>query len=290
MNYQIITDSCSDLPLDIVDRCGLDIVKFTISIGDEELVDDMGKTFDKQAFFQRLKEGETASTSQVNVHSYLEKFKHYIEKGIPVLYLAFSSALSGSFNSAVQAKKMLEEEYDEVDIDIVDTKAASLGQGLLVYEACQKKDEGYTKQQLIDWVEEHKLNYHSWVTVDDIKHLHRGGRISSTAATVGSLLHVKPIIVVDTEGKLVPAAKVRGRKKSLNYLVEQTLKNLEDVENHSIFIGHVGTPEEAEMIREKILERASPKEVIVSSYGPTVAAHTGFGSISVFSYGEKRTV
>jgi len=289
MNYQIITDSCSDLPLDIVDRCGLDIVKFTISIGDEELVDDMGETFDKQAFFQRLKEGETASTSQVNVHSYLEKFKHYIEKGNPILYLAFSSALTGSFNSAVQAKKMLEEEYDEVDIDIVDTKAASLGQGLLVYEACQKKDEGYTKQQLIDWVEEHKLNYHSWVTVDDIKHLHRGGRISSTAATVGSLLHVKPIIVVDTEGKLVPAAKVRGRKKSLNYLVEQTLKNLEDVENHSIFIGHVGTPEEAEMIREKILERASPKEVIVSSYGPTVAAHTGFGSISVFSYGEKRT-
>ena len=290
MNYQIITDSCSDLPLDIVDRCGLDIVKFTISIGDEELVDDMGETFDKQAFFQRLKEGETASTSQVNVHSYLEKFKYYIEKGNPILYLAFSSALTGSFNSAVQAKKMLEEEYDEVDIDIVDTKAASLGQGLLVYEACQKKDEGYTKQQLIDWVEEHKLNYHSWVTVDDIKHLHRGGRISSTAATVGSLLHVKPIIVVDTEGKLVPAAKVRGRKKSLNYLVEQTLKNLEDAENHSIFIGHVGTPEEAEMIREKILERASPKEVIVSSYGPTVAAHTGFGSISVFSYGEKRTV
>ncbi|MER2063104.1 MAG: DegV family protein [Alkalibacterium sp.] len=289
MNYQIITDSCSDLPLELVDKYDLDIVNFIIRIGDEELVDDMGKNFDKDAYFKRLKNGETATTSQVNVHSYLKKFKYYVEQGKPILYLAFSSALTGSFNSAVQAKRMIEEEYDDADIDIVDTKAASLGQGLLVYEASQKKEEGYTKQQLIDWVEENKLKYHSWVTVDDIKHLHRGGRISSTAATVGSLLHVKPIIKVDTEGKLVPAAKVRGRKKSLNYLVDQTINHLTDPENHSIFIGHVGTPDEANEIRDKILERVEPKEVIVSSYGPTVAAHTGFGSISVFSYGETRT-
>ena len=289
MNYQIITDSCSDLPLELVDRYNLDIVSFIIRIGNEELVDDMGKSFNKEAFFQRLKEGETASTSQVNVHSYLEKFKYYIEKGMPVLYLAFSSALTGSFNSAVQAKKMLEEEYGEIDLDIVDTKAASLGQGLLVFEASQKKEEGYSKEALIDWIEENKFNYHSWVTVDDIKHIHRGGRISSTAATVGSMLNVKPIIVVDTEGRLIPSAKMRGRKKSLNYLIDQTVDHLVDTEEHSIFIGHVGVPDEAEMIRDKILQRVSPKEVLISSYGPTVAAHTGFGSIAIFSYGEKRT-
>ncbi|SFB87059.1 EDD domain protein, DegV family [Alkalibacterium subtropicum] len=289
MNYQIITDSCSDLPLELVDQYNLDIVHFTIRIGDEDIVDDMGENFDKEAFFQRLKEGETASTSQVNVHSYLEKFKYYIEKEIPVLYLAFSSALSGSFNSAVQAKKMLEEEYGEVDIDIIDTKGASLGQGILVYEASQKQKEGFTKEELMDWVEKNKLHYHSWVTVDDIKHLQRGGRISSTAATVGSLLHVKPILIMNTEGKLVPAAKVRGRKKSINYLIDQTVSHLTDPEDHSIFIGHVGVPDEAKAIRDKILERVSPKEVVVSSYGPTVAAHTGFGSIAVFSYGDTRS-
>lgn len=288
MNYQIITDSCSDLPLELVAKCSLDINNFIIRIGEEELIDDMGETFDKDAFFQRLKNGETASTSQINMHSYLEKFKFYIEKGIPVVYLAFSSALSGSYNSAVQAKKMLQEEYDDVDIDIVDTKAASLGQGLLVYEACQKKEEGYTKAQLVQWVEDNKLNYHSWVTVDDIKHLQRGGRISATAATVGSLLSVKPIIVVNTEGKLVPAAKIRGRKKSLNYLVDQTIKHITDTENHSIFIGHVGVKEEAELIKEKLLEQITPKEILISSYGPTVAAHTGFGSIAIFSYGVER--
>lgn len=288
MDYQLITDSCSDLPLELVEKYNLDIVNFTINISGEDLVDDMGKTFNKTSFFQRLKNGETATTSQVNVHSYIEKFKQYVDKGIPVVYLAFSSALTGSFNNALQAKSMLEDEYENVDLTIIDTKAASLGEGLLVYEAAVRKEEGFTKEELINWVEENKLNYHSWVTVDDIKHLQRGGRISATAATVGSLLSVKPIIVMNPEGKLIPVAKVRGRKKSINYLIDQTVKHIKEEDKHPIFIGHVGVPEEAAYIKEQIKERINVPEIIVSSYGPTVAAHTGFGSLAVFSYGEKR--
>ncbi|MCC5894998.1 MAG: DegV family protein [Alkalibacterium sp.] len=288
MDYQLITDSCCDLPLEIVAEYDLDIVNFTTNIGGEDLIDDMGKTFDKAAFFQRLKNGETASTSQVNVHSYIEKFKEYIDKGMPAVYLAFSSGLSGSLNNAIQAREMLKEEYGEIDLSIIDTKAASLGEGLLVYEAAKRKKEGFSKEALIEWVEENKLNYHSWVTVDDIKHLQRGGRISATAATVGSLLSVKPIIVMNQEGKLIPVAKVRGRKKSIQHLVDQTINNIKDVEDHALFIGHVGVPEEAELIKEKLLEHLNPSEIIVSSYGPTVAAHTGFGSLAVFSYGEMR--
>lgn len=288
MDYQLITDSCSDLPLDFVDRFNLDIVNFTINMGGDELKDDMGKTFDKDAFFNRLKEGETASTSQVNVHTYFETFKQYAEKKIPLVYLAFSSGLSGSYNSAMQAKEMLTEEYGEVDLTIIDTKAASLGEGLLVYEAALRKEQGFSKEELIQWVEDNKLNFHSWVTVDDIKHLQRGGRISATAATVGSLLNVKPVIVMNDQGKLIPVAKVRGRKKSIHHLVEQTVKGVKDVENHPIFIGHVGVPEEAEYIKAQLLEKINPKEIVVSSYGPTVAAHTGFGSLAVFSYGDKR--
>lgn len=288
MEYQLMTDSCSDLPLELVDKYELDIINFTINIGGKDLVDDMGKTFDKQSFFQRLKDGETASTSQVNVHSYIEKFKEYVDKGIPLVYLAFSSGLSGSLNNALQAKEMLKEEYGDLDLTIIDTKGASLGEGLLVYEAAKHKHEGYSKDELIAWVEENKLNYHSWVTVDDIKHLQRGGRISATAAAVGSLLNVKPIIVMNQEGKLIPVAKIRGRKKSIQHLIDQTINNIKDVEDHAIFIGHVGVPEEAELIRTQLLETLSPSECIVSSYGPTVAAHTGFGSLAVFSYGEQR--
>lgn len=288
MDYKLITDSCSDLPLELVDRFNLDIVNFTINISGEDLVDDMGKTFNKTSFFQRLKDGETATTSQVNVHSYIEKFKQYVDKGMPAIYLGFSSALSGSFNNAVQAKKMLEEEYDKVDLTIIDTKAASLGQGILAYEAALRKEQGYSKDELVEWIENNKLNYHSWVTVDDIKHLQRGGRISATAAVVGSILSVKPIIVMNPEGKLIPVAKVRGRKKSINYLIDQTVKHIKEEEKHPVFIGHVGVPEEAEYIKEQIKERVNTPEIIVSSYGPTVAAHTGFGSLAVFSYGEKR--
>lgn len=127
MRYQLITDSCCDLPLDLVDKHNLDIVNFTINISGEELIDDMGQSFNKDSFFQRLKNGETASTSLVNVHQYIEKFKHYIDQNIPIIYLALSSALSGSYNNALQAKKMLEEEYDTLDLTIIDTHAASLG-------------------------------------------------------------------------------------------------------------------------------------------------------------------
>lgn len=288
MDYQLITDSCCDLPLELVERFDLDIVNFTITISGEELIDDMGKTFDKTSFFNRLKEGETASTSQINVHAYLEKFKKYVDEGKPVIYLGFSSELSGSLNSARQAKQMLEEEYDDVDLTIIDTRAASLGEGLLVYEAALEKEAGMSKEDLVKWVEDNKLNYHSWVTVDDIKHLQRGGRISATAATVGSLLNVKPIIIMNREGKLVPFSKVRGRKKSLQFLIDQTVKTIRDEEDHAVFIGHVGVPEDANFVREKLLEKVSPKEIIISSYGPTIAAHTGFGSLSVFSYGEER--
>lgn len=288
MRYQLITDSCCDLPLEWIDIYDLDIVNFTINISGEELIDDMGQSFDKENFFKRLKNGETASTSLVNVHQYIEKFKEYIDQGIPVVYLALSSALSGSYNNALQAKKMLEDEYDSIDLTIIDTHAASLGLGLIVLEAARKKEQGQSKEELIQWVEREKINYHSWVTVDDIKHLQRGGRISSTAATVGSLLSVKPILAMNEKGKLVPFSKVRGRKKSIHYLVDQTIKYIKDPEEHTLMIGHVGVPEEAEYIKEKLLERIQPKEIIVSSYGPTVAAHTGFGSLSVFSYGQNR--
>lgn len=289
MSFQLLTDSCCDLPLEIVDRYEIDIMNFIINIEGEELIDDMGKTFDKQAFFKRLKDGATASTSQVNVHTYLEKFKGYAEKNVPVLYLAFSSGLSGSYNSAVQALNMLKEEYDDPKITIIDTQAASLGEGLLVYEAAKRKAEGASLEEVASWVEEYKGKLHSWVTVDDIKHLQRGGRISATQAMLGSLLNVKPIIVMTKEGKLVPEGKVRGRKKSLLKLVEETVDGIVDPEKQTLFIGHVGVPEDAAFVKEKLESRLPVLEVKVSSYGPTVAAHTGYGSLAVFSFGNERT-
>ncbi|GEL66175.1 DegV family protein [Marinilactibacillus psychrotolerans] len=288
MEYEIITDSCCDLPLEIIEEYQIEVFNFIISIESEELVDDVGVSFDKVHFFKRLKEGATASTSQINVHTYIEKFKQYVEKNKPVLYLAFSSGLSGSYNNALQAVEILKEEYKEVQITIVDTKAASLGQGLLVYEAAKRKREGMSLNELVEWIEEHKNSVHSWVTVDDIKHLQRGGRISATAATVGSILSIKPIIVMTSEGKLVPYSKVRGRKKSLHFLVDQTLAGIIKPENQTIFIGHVGVFEDAEYVKKLLESKEVFKQIIITSYGPTIASHTGFGSLALFSFGNEK--
>ncbi|MGX7418503.1 DegV family protein [Carnobacterium gallinarum] len=288
MSYQIFTDSCSDLPLDFVEQQKIAIISMIITIDGKEYIDDLGKTFDRANFFEQLKEGKQAATSQINIGTYYEAFKPYVEKGEPILYLAFSSSLSGSYNNALSAVQMLKDAYETVDITVIDTKAACLGEGLLVYQAALLKEQGKSLTEVAEWVESHKMKLHSWVTVDDLKHLERGGRISSVAATMGSLLNVKPIIIVNREGSLEPIAKVRGRKKSLHYLVNKTVEGLRNDAEQTIIIGHVGVPDEAEAIKKALLEQVQVKEILIYSYGPTIATHTGFGSVAVFSFGEER--
>lgn len=288
MGFKLITDSCCDLPYTFVEEQDIDVVKLTVQMNGKEMIDDMGKTFNRDEFFNALKDGAVATTSQINIGTYMSTFEKYVKEGVPVLYIAFSSALSGSYNNAVVAVKELKEEYDTVDITIVNTKAVSLGEGLLVYEAAMKKAAGASREEIVAWLEENKTKVHSWVTVDDIKHLERGGRISAFSASLGTLLNVKPIIVVDRDGGLVPVGKVRGRKKSLNYLINKTVEGIVNPEEQTLFIGHVGVPEEAEAVKQSLLQQLTVKEIKVYPYGPTVAAHTGFGSISIFSIGEER--
>lgn len=288
MGYKIIADSCCDLPLDFIKNNDIEIINLIINLDGKDYLDDMGETFDRDAFFEALKNGAMATSSQINIGNFLEVFKKYVDKGEPVIFLGLSSALSGSYNNAVTAVEMLKEEYDKVDITVVDTKAACLGEGLLVYEAVKKKNEGQSLEEVVNWLEEFKMNLHSWVTVDDIRHLERSGRISSVSATIGSVLNVKPIIVMNEKGGLVPSAKVRGRKKSLQYLINKTVEGIVDPKNQTIFIGHVGVPEEAEWIKKELESKITVKGIQVHPYGPTIASHTGFGSVSVFSFGERR--
>ena len=189
MDYKIIADSCCDLPLEFIKNNDIEIINLMINMDGKDYLDDMGETFDRNAFFEALKNGVRATSSQVNIGTFLEVFKKYVEIGQPVLFLGLSSALSGSYNNAVTAVEMLKEEYDQVNITIVDSKAACLGEGLLVYEAVNRKKEGQSLEEVVDWLEEYKMKLHSWVTVDDIRHLERSGRISSVSATLGSVLN-----------------------------------------------------------------------------------------------------
>ena len=213
--YQIVTDSCCDLPYQVLQAAKVDYLSMKIQLDEEELVDDLGKTFNYDHYMEQLRNGATPTTSQINVGQYLEFFRPYVEQNIPILYVAFSSALSGSYSSALQAVELLKEEYPDPQVKVFDTKAASVGEGLLVLEAVRLKNEGKTLEENLEWLENNYLKVHSWVTVDDLKHLERGGRISKTSATLGSILNVKPIITVDQEGRLTNISKVRGRNKSI---------------------------------------------------------------------------
>ncbi|MCA5014266.1 MULTISPECIES: DegV family protein [unclassified Enterococcus] len=288
MTFKIMTDSCCDLPYTYLEANDVDFISMTIQLNGKELVDDLGKTFDYDWFLQEIKTGGMPTTSQVNVGRYIEFFRPFVEKQVPILYLAFSSGLSGSYQSAKQAVEILKEEFEEAEIYVIDTKAASLGEGLLVSEVIDLKQAGHSLEEILLWLSENKMTVHSWVTVDDLKHLERGGRISKAAAAIGGLMNVKPIIVVDAQGKLQNIGKVRGRGKALKKLADETVQGMIDPINQRLFIAYAGDLESAEKVKALIEAQVQVKEIRLHPLGPTITSHTGNGCIAVFSRGKKR--
>lgn len=288
--YQIVTDSCCDLPYTILEKEGIDFVSMEIILNDEVFLDDGGKTFDMEEFYKQLKNGALPSTSQVNVSKYVDFFIPYVKENIPVLYLCFSSGLSGSYQSALLAVETIKEEYPEAEIYVLDTLSASAGQGLMVLDAIQNQKEGLSFEENIDWLEREKINYQHWCTVDDLNHLYHGGRITRGAAAVGELLSVKPIITMNEEGKLVVHQKVRARKKSLRYIADKTIQSLKSVENPEkqiVMVTHAGDLEAAETVKALILDEVQPKEVLILNLGPTISSHTGYGCVVTFVRGKE---
>lgn len=286
--YQIVTDSCCDLPYHVLAKEKVDFLSMNLQLNDQELVDDLGKTFNYDRYMNQLKNGAMPTTSQINVGRYLEFFRSYTEKQIPVLYVAFSSGLSGSYSSALQAVELLKEEYEDPEIYVFDTKAASIGEGLLVLEAVRLKKEGKSIEETLEWLESNYLKVHSWVTVDDLKYLERGGRISKASATLGSLLSVKPIITVDKEGRLTNVDKVRGRNKSIQTIVNETVKTIVAPLDQIVYVAYAGDLESAEKAKRLLEEQIKMKDVKLYPLGPTIASHTGYGCIAIFSMGISR--
>lgn len=288
--FELLTDSCCDLTYDYLEKNNVNYISMLINIDGKEYVDDLRKDFDYQWFIDQLRNGKVPTTSQINIGTYMEIFKLFIDQSKPVLYLAFSSGLSGSCYNAMMAVEQLKEEYgeDRVPIHVYDSKAASLGEGLLVHRLIQMRDAEATINEAIEWLDEYSPRLHSWVYVDDLKHLERGGRVSKTQAAVGTLMNVKPIIIMNAEGKLENIGKVRGRKKGLAKLVKETVDGMTDPNNQEIFIVHADDRESAEEIKKGLLQHIQPKEIKISEMGPTIASHTGVGTLAVFSFGEKR--
>lgn len=289
MDTIIIADSCSDLPESyIAENKFISYLSLIYEISGEENLDDFGKSISYSEFYKRLREGETSKTSQINVQRFYDEFKKDVENNKTVIYIGFSSVLSGCVNSANVAREQILEDYKEADITVIDSKSASLGCGLLVYYASEMLKAGAKNEEIIKWIEENKLKLNHWFTVEDLNHLKRGGRISSTAAIVGTLLNIKPVLKVDDEGRLIPDHKAKGRKKSLKNLVEELDSRIVNEEAQVIAISHGDSLEDAEYVKKLILEKHKVKDIIINYVGPVIGSHSGPGTIALFFLGNKR--
>jgi len=290
MNIKIITDSCCDLPLRFVEENVdlMHVLGMPIQIQGKEIIDDLGKTFDRLEFYTLLRQGVMPTTSQVNAFRFEEAFRSALAEGKSVIYLGFTSGMSGTFNSANIAKQMILEEIPDAQILIVDTLSASIGQGTIVVEALKMARSGQTVEAIGNWAEQIKLKTHHWFGVDDLNYLKNGGRISSTSAMVGSVLNVKPTLGVDHQGKLKPFGVVRGRKKSIALLASKFEAHYNKEQASTVIVGHGNCPEDALQLQSLILSIAPQTEIIVSELSMTIASHVGPNMIAVAFIGDER--
>ena len=288
-DYIIFTDSGADLSDSMVKEWGVEIIPILFLFGTQSFEgwpDEREITF--KEFYRRLREGETSSTSQVNITDYIEYFTPYLAQGKDILYIGLSSGLSGTLNSARLAVEELSVKHPEASIKAIDSLGASLGQGMLVWHAVQMKKQGKPLAEIAGWLEENLLKAAMWFTVDDLNFLRRGGRLSAGAAILGGMLNIKPVLHVDNAGKLIPMEKVRGRKASFTALLDHMEKTGVDIAGQTIFLSHGDCLEDAEGIAAEIRSRFGVKEVMLSYIGPVVGSHSGPGTIALFYMGTHR--
>lgn len=284
--YQLLTDSAVDLPYQTLADNQVDFVSMHVDIAGQNYDDDLEHHFDLAHFYQQIANGVMPSTAQINIGQFVEFFKPYVVTKTPLLYLGFSSGLSGTFNSAVQARAMLLEDYPDAQIYLVDSLAASCGQGLMLLDAIDKKAAGMSITELTDWLTTNRLRYRQWFTVDDLNYLYHGGRVSRTSAAVGSLLHIKPVMDVDTAGHLRVVKKARSRRKSLEMLAANTVATLAEPTTPRILIATTQAEDAANVVQEQILRQVPDAQISLQHIGPTIGSHTGLGCVAVFSMGD----
>ncbi len=282
-DYVLVCDSTADIPIDVVKELGVKIIPFSYSIADEPFnyyLDE--RDGDIKNFYDKLRDGAMPVTSQVNPNLYKEYFREVLDEDKDILYLCFTSGLSGSYQSALLGADMALEKYPDARIEVVDTLSASVGEGIFLYLAAKMKESGKTLDELLAWVNEKRLKVRHWFLVEDLFHLQRGGRLSAVGAVVGSALKIKPILSVDEEGKLVVKAKTRGLGKALDYLLQKTIEEGGDLSSLVAVIGNADAIDNAEKLKSMVIEAGMKEEnIMIASIGPIIGAHVGAGMTAI---------
>ncbi|HFH9921138.1 TPA: DegV family protein [Streptococcus suis] len=280
MTFKIVTDSTSDLPQEWLAENDVTVLGLTINL-DGTTYETVGSNrLTSAELLKKMEAGSQPTTSQVNVGQFEEVFEEAAKAGQDVLYLAFSAALSGTYQSGVIACDMVLDQYPEASIEIVDTKAASIGEGYLVMQAAQARAAGKTLAETKALIEELVPRLRTYLLVDDLNHLVRGGRLSKAAALIGGLVNIKPLLALNAEGKLDAIAKIRGRKKGIKEMLNLTLDNLD---HSTVMVAYTGDLEAAEAIKATLLEDSRVTDVLLTELGPIIATHTGTGVLAILS-------
>lgn len=286
-DFVIVSGATLDLPKEVIDELGIVVLPMVFNMNgqDYEYHPDERNITCKE-FYQKLRAGEVSKTSQINPMVYQEMFEGFLKEGKDVLYIAFSSGLSGAFSTASMVAEEVLVDFPGRKIICIDSLCASAGEGHLIYLAAKLRKDGKSLTEVVDWVNENKRKICHWFTVDDLIHLKRGGRLNSLEAVVGTALKIKPILSVDKEGKLTVVAKVRGTKKGIEYLKDRLINDGINIKEQTVFVGHADAEEVALSIKEQLLAEGLVKEAIITNIGPIIGSHVGSGMFALTFLGE----
>lgn len=287
--FDLYTDSCCDLPIEAVEEGNIKLITNWVSIDSKEYEDDLGATFSMERFYRSIAENKKIHTSQINYYTFYQNFLPSVKAGQPILYLAFSKELGGgSWGNAQQAKATLLQEFPDAIIYIVDSLSASLGQGLLVLKALQYQKKGASVAETAEHLEDDKKYMQHYLTVKDLMHLQRGGRLSMSSAAIGSLIHVNPILYLNSEGKLESKKNLRGRRKALTFLVEKAVEENGARFDSPIGIVHADSLNDAKWLKQEISNKLPETDIMLKDIGPTIGTHLGLGGLAVVYFGNAK--
>ena len=287
--FEIITDSSANLSNSMVKELGIRVIPLTFFLGEEEHSSfHEDKEFDFAGFYDKLRKKEHVKTSLVNAERFEKIYEEALMAGKDVLAINISSGISGTYQASKIAADAVRERYPDRQVIVIDSLAASIGQGLLVYYAAKMREEGKTIEETADWVYKNRLKLVHQFTVDDLFFLKRGGRLSGGVAIIGTVLQIKPVLHVDNEGHLIAQEKVKGRKKSLNRMVEMMEEKIENPEDQVLAICHGDCIDDAEYVAKKVREKYNVKDIIINVLDPVIGAHSGPGTVALFYLGNER--
>ena len=291
-DYILSCCSTADLTKEHFDRRSISYICFHYALDGEEMVDDLGESMPFDVFYDRIAKGADTRTSQINISEYVAYFSEFLEKGQDIVHVCLSSGISGTVNSARNAALIVKERYPERNVYIVDSLAASSGFGLLMDAAADKRDEGMSAEELVNWLEENKLKMHHWFFSTDLSTFVRGGRISKTSAVFGGLLEICPLLNVDYQGRLIARSKIRTKKKVIPEIVKRMELYAENGLDYSgkCYISNSACLEDAQAVA-KLIEERFPKldgKVQIYNVGTTIGSHTGPGTVALFFWGVER--